>query len=111
MNMIPQSALETAVLERLHQLYRAEGFPPAKSMRVLRRENTGSGRYVEIECDVPVQLEDGYVDLGGSYIEMQGLPSGMMAVVLVKARRVKQLEFTVYGGDSWNGEETPWKLV
>ncbi len=111
MSTLPQSALEAAVLERLHELYRAKGFPRAESIRVLRRENTGGGRYVDLKCDVLVQLDDGYIDLGGSYIEMKGLPNGMMAVALIKDARVTTLEFTVHGGDPWNGEEEDWKIV
>jgi len=111
MNVIDQSALETAVLERLHEVHRAVGFPPAKSIRVLRRENTGGGRYVDIDADAEVQMNDGYLDLGGGFIEMEGLPSGMMAVALVQNRRLKVLEFTVYGGDTWDGKERGWKIV
>lgn len=111
MIMIQKSALETAVLERFHQLYVARGFPPTESISVLRRENTGGGRYVDLECDAPVCLVDGYIDLDGGFIKMNSLPNGMMAVVLVKNGRVKSLEFTVYGGDFWNGDETEWELV
>lgn len=111
MMTIPQTVLETAVLDRLHSLYNERGFPPANSIKVLRRENTGGGRYVDLESDARVQLDDGYVDLGGSFIEMKGVPNGMMAVALVKDNRVTTLEFTVYGGDSWNGEEREWKIV
>jgi len=111
MNTIQPSALETAVLDRFHQLYQEKGFTPAESIRVLRRENTGGGRYVDIESDAPVQLSDGYVDLGGSYVELSGLPNGMMAVALVKNGRLMTLELTVYGGDSWDGEERDWKIV
>lgn len=78
---------------------------------MLRRENTGGGRYVDLECDSPVHLDDGYIDLGGGYIEMRGIPNGMMAVVLMKGGRVRTLEFTVYGGDSWDGDEAEWRLV
>jgi hypothetical protein len=111
MVMIQQSPLEAAVLDRLHELYKTKGFPSAESIRVLRRDNTGGGRYVEVECSARVQIDDGYIDLGGSYIEMDGLPNGMMAVALVKDGRVTMIEFTVYGGDSWSGEERAWKIV
>jgi hypothetical protein len=111
MRTIQQTALETAVLDRLHELYRARGFPPARSIRALRRENTGDGRYVELESEARVQMDDGYIDLGGSFIEMKGLPNGMMAVVLVKDKHLTTLELTVYGGDSWDGEEREWKIV
>jgi hypothetical protein len=111
MAMIAQSVLETAVLDRFHQLYQAKGFPPASSIGVVRRENTGGGRYEDLESDAPVQMDDGYLDLDGGLIEMDGLPNGMMAVVLVRGARVKTLELAVYGGDFWDGEERPWKIV
>jgi len=111
MSTIQRSALETAVLDRFHQLYGAKGFPPAESIRVLRRDDTGGGRYVDLECDAPVQLDDGYADLGGSFVDMEGLPNGMMAVVLIRGGRIQVLEFTVYGGDFWDGQEREWKIV
>lgn len=111
MGLIDRSGLETAVLERFHEVYSAIGFPSAKSINLLRRENTGNGRYVDIESDTEVNVNDGYLDLGGSFIEMEGLPNGMMAVVLVQNRRLKVLEFSVYGGDEWDGEEREWKIV
>lgn len=103
--------LETAVLDRFHRVYLAEGFPPAESIGVLRRENTGGGRYVDLECEKPVQLSDGYIDLDGGFIDMKGLPNGMMAVILVKNGLLKILEFTVYGGDFWDGEEKEWTII
>ena len=111
MNAITQSKLEAAVLDRFHELYKGQGFPAAESIRILRRQNTGGGRYTDLDSDLPLRLDDGYIDLAGSFIEMEGLPNGMMAVVLVEGRRAKTLELTVYGGESWDGEERPWKIV
>jgi hypothetical protein len=111
MKATEQTALETALLDRFHQLYRAEGFPRADLVNIVRRENTGGGRYTELECDAPVQLDDGYLDLAGGFVEMEGLPNGMMAVVLVGQGRLRILELTVYGGDCWDGEERAWRIV
>jgi len=111
MKAINQTALETALLDRFHQLYRANGFPVADLINVAQRENTGGGRYAHLECDALVRVDDGYLDLAGGFIEMEGLPNGMMAVVLVKGGRLRILELTVYGGDSWDGEERAWKIV
>ena len=106
-----KSELEAAVLDRFHQLYEAKGFPPSDLISATRRENTGGGRYTDLECNTLVQMDDGYVDLGGSLIEMAGLPNGMMAVVRIDGGRIKTLEFTVYGGDDWDGVERGWKIV
>lgn len=111
MKPIHQSALEAAVLDRFHHMYGAKGFPPAESIQVTSRNNTGGGRYVELACDAEVHMDDGYVDLDGSFVEMRGLPHGMMAVVLVKGGRIKLLELTVYGGDFWDGEEREWRIA
>jgi len=53
---------------------------------------------------------DGYLDLGGKFIEMEGVPNGMMAVVLIVQGQPKTLELTVYGGDRWDGTEHQWAL-
>jgi hypothetical protein len=110
-NTLHFSPLESAVLDRFHSLYQVAGFPNTRFIRALRRENTGGGRYVEIESDYLLKLDNGYVDLAGHFIEMSGLPSGTMAVVLVNDGRVKLLELTTYGGDFWDGEERVWKIV
>lgn len=111
MSMIQKSPLETAVLERFHKLYEAQGFPSAESVAVIARKNTGGGRYVQLECDARVQFADGYVDLGGGFIEMKDVPNGLMAVGFIKGSRLVLLEITVYGGDHWDGEEREWRIV
>jgi hypothetical protein len=42
---------------------------------------------------------------------MSGIPNGIMAVVLVQNGRLKMLEFAVYGGQAWDGEERDWQIV
>jgi hypothetical protein len=111
MGTIAKSALEVAVLDRFHQLYQAKGFPSSDMIGVARRENTGGGRYVDLTCDRAVRLDDGYVDLGGGFVHMAGLPNGMMAVVRISGGRLRTLEFTVYGGDHWDGSEREWNIV
>jgi hypothetical protein len=111
MHIIQQSLLETAVFSRFHEIYGESGFPPPESISVMRRENTGAGRYVDLKSDACIQSNDGYLDLDGCFIEMKGVPNGVMAVVLVKDCHLVTLELTVYGGDSWNGNECEWKIV
>lgn len=105
-----QTPLETALLSRFHQLYQAKGFPCAEQVNILGRENTGGGRYVDIECDASVDVADGYLDLAEKFIEMEGLSNGMMAVVRVKRGRLSILELTTYGGESWDGKERAWRI-
>jgi len=103
--------METAVLAVFHELYQDRGFPAPDNVRVRRRENTGSGRYVDLDSARDVHLDDGYVDLGGRFIAMQGVPNGLMAVVRITGHRVQQLEIAVYGEDPWDGEENEWSIV
>lgn len=111
MNLLMLSPLETAVLAVFHDLYGDRGFPSPKAIQVVRRENTGGGRFVEIESKANVRLADGHVDLAGRYVEMIGLPNGLMAVALINNERLQQIELTVYGGDFWDGHEREWSIV
>ncbi len=56
-------------------------------------------------------IEDGYLDLAGKYIKMSGFPNGLMAAVAVHGGRLGQLEISVYGDDSWDGEERTWAII
>ena len=110
MTGIQFSPLESALLTVFHSLNAARGFPPPDQFRILRRENTGAGRYVDVQVSADTQLEDGYIDLGGRFIEMDGIPHGLMAVMRIKDHRPTQIEIAVYGNHSWNGEETNWSI-
>ena len=55
-------------------------------------------------------MENGHLDLAGQYIEMTGIPNGLMAVVLIADGCPCQTEIAVYGGDSWDGEERRWTI-
>jgi len=105
------SPLEAALIKIFHGLYSARGFPPPDGIRVRKRENTGAGRYVDLDVVTHSQLEDGYLDLGGKFIEMEGVPHGLMAVIHVKDHRPDQLEIAVYGNDPWDGEEREWSVL
>lgn len=105
------SPMEHALLAAFHQLYGNVGFPTPNEVRVLRRENTGAGRYVDVEAEQRIELDDGFVDLGGQYIEMEGVPNGLMAVARISGHRIHQVEIAVYGDDAWDGEERRWAIV
>lgn len=105
------SPLETAVVKVFHELYGDQGFPSPSEVRVKRRENTGAGRYVDVATEVRVDIDDGSVDLGGRFIEMSGVPNGLMAVAHIRNHEVQQIEIAVYGNDHWDGTERPWTIV
>ena len=105
------SPLEEALLSAFYDLYKDRGFPSPDRLRVRRRENTGSGRYVDLHSIDMTRIDDGYLDLSGRFIEMAGVPNGLMAVARIKDHRVREIEISVYGKDSWDGEERTWKIV
>lgn len=105
------SPLEVAIIDVFCMQHGDHGFPTPDRVRVIRRENTGAGRYVDVESDNVVKLDDGYVDLGGKFIQMDGVPHGMMAVAQIKDHRLRQIEIAVYGSFSWDGNENSWSIV
>lgn len=111
MTALKLSPLEFAIAAKFYDLYRDQGFPSPDRLRVRRRENTGSGRYVDLDPIDCQSLEDGYLDMGGGFIELSGVPNGLMAVARIQNRRLDQIEISVYGEESWSGEECEWKLV
>lgn len=111
MKMLDPSPLERALLRTFHKLYGDRGFPAPDRIRVCSRENTGAGRYLDLHVEVETELDDGYLDLGGQFIEMEGVPSGLMAVVHVTDHRPDQLEIAVYGDDPWDGQERQWSIA
>jgi hypothetical protein len=103
--------MEAAVLRAFHETYRDAGFPPPEEISVRRRENTGAGRYVDLDSVATVNIEDGYLDLPARFIRMSGVPNGLMAIVAVEGGKLRQLELAVYGDESWDGEERTWAIV
>lgn len=111
MSSFQLSNMEATVLRAFHETYRDAGFPPPEEIAVHRRENTGAGRYVDLDSMAEVNIEDGYLDLPGRFIRMSGVPNGLMATVIVEGGKLCQLEFAVYGDGSWDGEERTWAIV
>ena len=111
MQNFSKTALENAVLSRLHDLHGATGFPPVEMVRVIGREDTPCGRYVDLECETRIHPESGYLDLGGSHIRLGAVPDGIMAVAKIDSGKLTTLEFTTYGGESWDGCEDGWELI
>ncbi|MGH8548941.1 MAG: hypothetical protein ACRERU_10145 [Methylococcales bacterium] len=111
MSLAQPSPLEAAVLAEFYELYKDRGFPAPSRVHVRRRENTGSGRYVDLDALDNTEFDDGYLDMAGRFIEMNGVPNGLMAVARVKDHRVQQIELSVYGDDAWDGEEGEWAIT
>jgi hypothetical protein len=111
MNLTNPSPLEAALLAAFHELYKSKGFPSPERVKVRRRENTGSGRYTDFDSSDKTELDDGYLDLAGRFVEMSGVPNGLMAVARIKDHQLEQIELSVYGDDPWDGEERDWTIV
>ncbi len=110
MTVLVVSPLVAALLRRFYDLYGNDGFPHPSAISILARENTGGGRYVTLSSSSPVFLPDGHIDLGGKFMDKEGHPNGMKAVIAIRNGRAAEMEIAVYGGDHWDGEERAWVL-
>jgi hypothetical protein len=105
------SSFEFAVLKVFHSLYGDTcNFPDPNEVSIVERSNTGAGRYVKLESSIQVAMPDGYLDMGGRYIQMEGVPNGLMATVAITKGRIDVLEIAVYGNTSWDGQEKSWSI-
>jgi hypothetical protein len=103
--------LELSILQVFYEEYGIQGFPSPDIINVNSRKNTGAGRILSLWADTRLSCQDGYLDMGGKFIEMKGVPNGLMAVVCVVHSGVDELEIVTYGNDSWDGEERDWKII
>ncbi len=104
------SPLERAILTRYYDAFSDQGFPSPDSIGVLARENSGAGRFVDLQAPLTSisQHACGLPDDIG--IEMEGLANGLGFVLFIENGRLDMLEFHTYGED-WDGEERPWRFV
>jgi hypothetical protein len=105
----PLSPLERTLVE----LVAAEHWPGfrVERLQVVRREDTGVGRYVYFE-DLDAQpLTDGTYAAEGRIVEMQGIRNGLFFVIEVSSSRINYLELVTCGSDTWDGMERDWRVV
>lgn len=103
--------LERALLEGFFENYRAIGFPSPDQFQVVKRENTGAGRFVDVRVDRETQLKNEPLALDDRYVEVPNVPYGMTAVVFVDGHRPALLEICVCGDFLWNGDEEGWQII
>lgn len=104
--------LEGGLLGRLHRLYAAKGFPCIEDITVIKRTNTGAGRYTDLESDAVINLPDGHVGNGKySYIEMEGQEDFIQFTALIESKKLVQLELSTIGLDEWDGSERAWRIA
>lgn len=106
---LPLSPLELAIVE-LVASEKWRGFNP-EHLRVLRREDTGVGRYVYFEDQKSQDLADGSYAAGTKFVEMEGIRYGLFFEIVVTNSRIDYLELVTCGGDSWDGVERHWRIV
>ena len=105
------TSLESSVLEVFCAQYEGEGFPSVHEIFVVSRQNTGAGRVIKLSSSRPLSCPDGYLDMGGHFIEMSGIEHGLMAVVAVVHSLAAELEIATYGDVAWDGVEREWKII
>ena len=78
---------------------------------MLRRENTGAGRFTYLEDGLGQELADGFYSAQGRFVEMPAVPNGLGFEVAVSASHLAYIELAVYGNVVWNGSEDGWRIV
>lgn len=111
MNELALSELEAAIVAEFFSIYGAKGFPPSSDVRVISRRETGAGRVVGLTSGSLLNFADGYLDMGGRFIEMDGIAHGLMAVISIVGSKLDTLEIATYGDVSWDGCERNWRIV
>ena len=82
-----------------------------EGVRVIRRENTGAGRFTYLEDEHDQQLTDGFYSAQGRLIEVPGVRNGLGFEIAVAASRISYIEFVTYGNVTWDGSEDGWRIV
>jgi hypothetical protein len=103
--------LEKNTIDIFWRTHALKGFPHPSKVEVLCRVNTGAGRRVALRSDVLMSGFTGYLDMEGRFIEMEGVDGGIMATISVDDGALSELEFSVYGNCTWDGEERPWRIM
>lgn len=105
---------ELTPLERaIIRLTAAENWPQFRDdcVRVIRRENTGAGRFTYVEDDLSQELADGFYSAEGRFVELPTVPNGLGFEIAVTASRLAYIELAVYGNVAWDGSEDGWCIV
>ncbi|HEY0464258.1 MAG TPA: hypothetical protein VGC79_08620 [Polyangiaceae bacterium] len=81
------------------------------ALHVLKRENTGAGRYTYLADGYEQALPDGSYSSQGRMIELLDVRNGLGFVVDVANSRISHIELFTFGNDEWDGSESGWKIV
>ena len=100
--------LEQAILQAYRDTFATKGFPAVDEIEVTTRENTGAGRFVELNSEVTTHLEGRTCDLP-LVVNMDGVEHGLGFVLFLDDGKLDMLELFTFTG-SWDGEERAWSL-
>jgi hypothetical protein len=103
------TSLEKELVERTAR----ENWPGFRidGLHVIKRENTGAGRYVHLKDDREQDLPDGTYSAEGQMIEMAGVRNGLGFAIDVSASRINYVELFTFGNEDWDGIERQWRIV
>lgn len=104
------SPLERAILTKYHEAYARDGFPKPDEIDVLTRENSGAGRFVDLDGPLTSIVTHACGLLEEIIVEMEGVEQGLGFVLFIEEGRLDMLELYTYG-DNWDGEERAWRFV
>lgn len=77
-------------------------------LKVIKRENTGAGMYVDFSYSESFNLEDSfylpYEEIGTDRnIQMEGLKYGLANIFFISEGKIDSLELSTYGNETWDG--------
>ena len=101
---------ERALLAKCHEAYAGDGFPSPDEINVLTRENSGAGRFVDLDAPLTSMAVHSCGLPNESIVEMEGLKYGIGFVLFIDQGRLDMLELFTFQED-WDGEERTWRLV
>jgi hypothetical protein len=99
------TALERAIYECMRSAHPQMRLPSADHLVAKSRTNTGAGRCVKLWGISGVR--PGLIDMGGQYVEMHGVPHGLMAADTHES----EMEIATYGIHDWDGTGLAWRIV
>ncbi len=101
--------LESELVDRTAQ----ENWPGFQTdrLQVIKRENTGAGRYVYLKDGREQHLPDGTYSAEGRMIEMAEVRNGLGFAIDVSGSRINYVELFTFGTEEWDGVERQWRVV
>jgi hypothetical protein len=108
---VVERQLVEEILKQQHEVYDRLA-DQLEGLRVVSREPTGVGAYINFSSPGPVQDKTIDTELGfRGQIEIEGIPMGLGCVLAVTAGRLHYLELFVYGDLTWDGNLDDARII